>query len=170
MEEILKRFEANYRRFLERVKEYAAPIGTQLLMAAQQVEVEAYSEVFGEAYTVFYKGMIGAVFDLSVLERIWAEVKGSEHSVVVDEFKSGFREVLLQMVGLPVFEAITIAGEAQRLEVRLAREFSGVKERRYALASWPIEKGHFTAPAGWNFLGYKGTLSGDYVVGFKEVD
>jgi hypothetical protein len=167
--EILQRFEANHRRFLGKVMQCPAEAGSRLLAAGQQVEIEAYSEVFGETYTVLYKGITAGGLDLSFLEMVRAGVKEEPLNEILEEFKSGFKEVLTELAELPFFEAVSITAEARRVEVRLVGDFTAPKERQYALAFRPVEKSCFTAPDGWHILGYVRTRTGEWVVGFKEV-
>lgn len=170
-EELVKRFETNYRRFLERIREHPAPMGAQLMLAAQHTEAEAYEEAFGEAYMELYWGVIVAGgLGLDFVEKARAQIKETPLNEIVEQFKDGFLEVLVEVAKMPVFEAISYGTEFRRAEARLADEMSPQGETRFKLTYWPVQGWYFSVPWGWHIIGYERTaFLGERVIGYKEV-
>lgn len=168
-EDLLNRLRENHERLLKAIAEHPAALGAQLFCAAQQAEVEAYAEVFGESFLVIYKGFIsGLGVQMDFIETVREQLRESPLNRIIEDFKATFVGILREISEWPVGEVISIGSEFQRIEGKLAMEFAGVKERRYQVVFSPVdEEGRFITDGTWSaIIGYEANR----IIGFKELE
>jgi len=164
--EIIQRFEQNHREFLKKVGEQPAATGAQLLEAGQYAELEAYTEVFGDAFGDLYKTMLRHL-DFDLAKQCRANIQQTELNSIVEEFKAEFKAIISFLVDLSLFKAFPIMRRVQDAERRLYRELMGKRERRYKLSFFPVDNdGNFSAPDGVDIFAIPAS---EVVAGFEDV-